>query len=45
MSVLTVLVGGLLVAATAVLVAGLAWRIVDYARTPAPLKIPATPAP
>jgi len=28
-----------------VLVAGLAARIVDYARTPAPLKIPTTPAP
>jgi nitrate reductase gamma subunit len=32
-------------AATAVLVGGLAWRITDYARTPAPLKIPTTPAP
>ncbi len=32
-------------AATAVLVGGLAVRIVDYARTPAPLKIPTTPAP
>jgi len=32
-------------AATVVLVAGLAARIVDYARTPAPLKIPTTPAP
>jgi nitrate reductase gamma subunit len=32
-------------AATAVLVGGLAWRIADYARTPAPLKIPTTPAP
>jgi nitrate reductase gamma subunit len=31
--------------ATAVLVGGLAWRIADYARTPAPLKIPTTPAP
>jgi nitrate reductase gamma subunit len=28
-----------------VLVGGLAWRIADYARTPAPLKIPTTPAP
>jgi nitrate reductase gamma subunit len=45
MTVLTVLIGGLLYAATAVLVVGLAWRILDYARTPAPLKIPATPAP
>jgi nitrate reductase gamma subunit len=32
-------------AATAVLVGGLVWRIADYARTPAPLKIPTTPAP
>ncbi len=32
-------------AATVVLVAGLAVRIADYARTPAPLKIPTTPAP
>jgi nitrate reductase gamma subunit len=31
--------------ATVTLVAGLAWRIADYARTPAPLKIPTTPAP
>jgi nitrate reductase gamma subunit len=45
MPVLAVLVGGLLYAATALLVFGLAWRIVDYARTPAPLRIPVTPAP
>jgi nitrate reductase gamma subunit len=32
-------------AATAVLVGGLAVRIAGYARTPAPLKIPTTPAP
>jgi len=32
-------------AAAAVLVAGVAARIVAYARTPAPLKIPTTPAP
>jgi nitrate reductase gamma subunit len=32
-------------AATAILAAGLAWKIYDYARTPAPLKIPITPAP
>lgn len=31
--------------ATVTLLAGLAWRIADYARTPAPLKIPTTPAP
>ncbi len=32
-------------AATAVLVFGLAYKIVDFARTPAPLLIPTTPAP
>jgi nitrate reductase gamma subunit len=32
-------------AATAVLVGGLAYRIAGYVRTPAPLKIPTTPAP
>ena len=31
--------------ATAVLVGGLASKIADFARTPAPLKIPTTPAP
>jgi nitrate reductase gamma subunit len=31
--------------ATVILVAGLAWRIKKYAQTPAPLKIPTTPAP
>jgi len=31
--------------AAAVVVLGLAWRIRGYARTPAPLKIPTTPAP
>ena len=35
----------LLYAAVAVCVGGLAWKIRDYARTPAPLKIPTTPAP
>jgi nitrate reductase gamma subunit len=35
----------LLYAATLLGAAGLAWRIRDYARTPAPLKIPTTPAP
>ena len=41
----TVLFALLFYAATAALVGGLAWRIADYARTPAPLKIPTTPAP
>ncbi len=31
--------------AATVLAAGLAWRCAEYARTPAPLKIPTTPAP
>jgi hypothetical protein len=32
-------------AATAILVGGIAYRVYEYARTPAPLKIPTTPAP
>ena len=42
---LSALYACLFYAATAVLVAGVAWRIVEYARAPAPLKIPTTPAP
>jgi nitrate reductase gamma subunit len=45
MSFLTVVYASLFYAATIVLVAGLAAKIVQYARTPAPLKIPTTPAP
>jgi nitrate reductase gamma subunit len=45
MSMATVSFGVLFVLATAVLAGGLAYRIYDYARTPAPLKIPTTPAP
>ncbi|OGA40618.1 MAG: nitrate reductase [Betaproteobacteria bacterium RIFCSPLOWO2_12_FULL_62_13] len=45
MSFLTVIYASLFYAATAVFAAGLAWRVYDYARTPAPLKIPTTPAP
>ncbi len=45
MSVLTVVFACLFYAATAMLVFGLAYKIYDYARTPAPLKIPTTPAP
>jgi nitrate reductase gamma subunit len=44
-SVATIFFALLFYAATAVLLGGLAWRIADYARTPAPLKIPTTPAP
>ena len=42
---MTAFFAALLYLATAVLVGGLAYRIRDYARTPAPLKIPTTPAP
>lgn len=42
---LTAIYAGLFYAATAVLVAGLAAKIARYARTPAPLRIPTTPAP
>ncbi len=45
MSTASVLFALLFYAATAVLVVGLAIRIADYVRTPAPLKIPTTPAP
>ena len=45
MSLLTALYAALFYAATAVLLVGLARKIADYARTPAPLKIPTTPAP
>ena len=45
MSILTTVCTLALYAATAVLVVGLARKIVQYARTPAPLKIPTTPAP
>ena len=45
MSLLTILYAALFYAATALLVVGLARKLVDYARTPAPLKIPTTPAP
>jgi len=45
MSVLTVLFAVLFYLATAVLVIGIARKVVQYARIPAPLKIPTTPAP
>ena len=45
MPILTTVVALALYAAAALLVAGLARKIVQYARTPAPLKIPTTPAP
>jgi len=36
---------GLFYVATLLMVGGLAYKIFDYSRTPAPLKIPTTPAP
>ena len=45
MPILTTMVALALYAAAALLVAGLVRKIVQYARTPAPLKIPTTPAP
>ena len=45
MSFLTILYSALFYAATAILVAGLANKITQFAKTPAPLKIPTTPAP
>jgi nitrate reductase gamma subunit len=45
MSLLTVLFACMFYAATALLVVGLFFKIRSYARTPAPLKIPTTPAP
>jgi nitrate reductase gamma subunit len=45
MSFLTVLYACIFYAATAMLVGGLVVKINRYARTPAPLKIPTTPAP
>ncbi len=45
MSLLTLIYAALFYAATAMLVVGTALKIRSYARTPAPLKIPTTPAP
>ena len=45
MSFLTVLYALLFYAASLILVGGLAYKIRQYVRTPAPLKIPTTPAP
>lgn len=42
---LSALYASLFYAATAVLVAGVGWRVLQYARVPAPLRIPTTPAP
>jgi nitrate reductase gamma subunit len=45
MTSLTVIYTGLFYLATIILIAGVAYRIYEYARTPAPLVIPTTPAP
>ncbi len=45
MNSLTVIFTGLMYFATIVLIAGVAFRIYEYSRTPAPLVIPTTPAP
>src|SRR5512145_1582191 len=45
MTATTIVFALLFYAATTVLAGGLAYRIWDYSRTPAPLKIPTTPAP
>jgi nitrate reductase gamma subunit len=45
MSGLTILYASMFYAATAFMVIGLGYKIYGYARTPAPLKIPTTPAP
>lgn len=45
MSTATLFFTAMFYLATAVLLVGLVWKIVDYARTPAPLLIPITPAP
>jgi len=45
MSFLTIIFAALFYAATAILVAGLVNKIIQFAKTPAPLKIPTTPAP
>ena len=45
MTLLTILFALLFYAATAILVGGVGYKIYVYSRTPAPLKIPTTPAP
>ncbi len=42
---MTIIYAGMFYLATLLLVAGLVFKIYDYSRTPAPLKIPTTPAP
>ncbi len=42
---MNVLFAVLFYVATLILVGGVAYKVYDFARTPAPLKIPTTPAP
>jgi nitrate reductase gamma subunit len=45
LSTLTIIYATVFYAATALLLLGLGYKVYDYSRTPAPLKIPTTPAP
>lgn len=45
LSTVTMIYAGIFYIAALVLVVGLVYKIVDYSRTPVPLKIPTTPAP
>ncbi len=45
LSTVTMIYAGMFYLATLLLVVGLGYKIFDYSRTPAPLKIPTTPAP
>jgi len=45
LSAVTMIYAGLFYIAALVMVVGLTYKIVDYSRTPVPLKIPTTPAP
>ncbi len=45
LSTVTMIYAGMFYIAAFVLVVGLAYKMIDYARTPVPLKIPTTPAP
>jgi nitrate reductase gamma subunit len=45
LSTVTMIYAGMFYIAALLLVTGLVYKIVDYSRTPAPLKIPTTPAP
>lgn len=44
-SLLTIIVGGMFLGSVGIFVVGLALKLIKYAKTPSPLKIPTTPAP